>query len=129
MQGYNAVVRISGDVMHEVDKVNLTAPEVMVLTHIHGQDAIRGVEEGDQVKRPATVERARLEELYGVKAVSAVFGPTVAGAKLPTKLSVTSSEDDDDGDPGGDGATVERETLTLRGKAVDKGARPESASV
>ena len=40
MQFYDCKVRLGGNVMHEVRKENITAPEIMVLRALHGDDAV-----------------------------------------------------------------------------------------
>lgn len=40
MEYANATVRIGGSLLHTVDKVGLTVPEVIVLRMVHGSDAV-----------------------------------------------------------------------------------------
>lgn len=44
MHTYNAIVRLGGELHNEVQKNNLTAPELLVLRKIHGQDAVVKIE-------------------------------------------------------------------------------------
>ncbi len=44
MQTYNAIVRLGGELHNEVSKNNLTAPEILVLRKVHGQDAVVKIE-------------------------------------------------------------------------------------
>lgn len=44
MQTYNAIVRLGGELHNEVEKKNLTAPEILVLRKVHGQDAVVKIE-------------------------------------------------------------------------------------
>ena len=88
---YSAKIRLNGKIENEVFKPELTAPEVTILRHIHGADAVLSVTAtGKSVKRTEAQERARLAALYrngpeqaGEKLLAAIFG--VAGA-LPLKI-------------------------------------------
>lgn len=44
MHTYNAIIRLGGELHNEVEKKNLTAPELLVLRKIHGQDAVVKIE-------------------------------------------------------------------------------------
>lgn len=44
MHTYNAIVRNNGELHNEVYKPNLTAPEILVLRKIHGNDAVVKIE-------------------------------------------------------------------------------------
>lgn len=44
MHTYNAIIRLGGELHNEVAKKNLTAPELLVLRKIHGQDAVVKIE-------------------------------------------------------------------------------------
>ena len=44
MQTYNAIVRLGGELHNEVQKKNLTSPEILILRKIHGQDAVVKIE-------------------------------------------------------------------------------------
>jgi hypothetical protein len=131
MQTYDCVVRIAGNVSHEVDKHGVTAPEVLILAHIHGTDGVRSVQPRAMKNHRHPEERARLEGLYGEKVVMAVFGSALMGGKLPLKLAADfgqTDEDEPDDEAQADDGTDEghrdidqraepRKTLTLE-KAV-----------
>lgn len=91
MKLYRAKVRLHGSPLDEVQKINLTAAEIRILKHVHGDDAVvdtkeqgngeehtEGVILQSSVDRAADVERDRLEQVYGEKTVSEVFGAPVA---------------------------------------------------
>lgn len=86
MQTYNAMLRLAGDLNNTVPKFGLTAPEIIVLKAIHGEDAVVDIQKSAMDKRPHEDERARLEITYGHKVVTSLFGPPFAGGKLPVKL-------------------------------------------
>ncbi len=85
MQFYDATVRLGGNVIHEVPRTNLTAPEVVVLQAIHGGvEAVVNIEPVRSGKIDMNMERDRLIQKYSPKVVSEVFGPTTA--TMPEKL-------------------------------------------
>lgn len=92
MRLYSAKVRIGGNVNHEVQKDGLTAPEVMVLQHVHGNDAVLDLRwTGTAEAVDVTAERARLDRLYtsfadedGRPIVPQLFGAKYA--PLPTSV-------------------------------------------
>ncbi len=88
---YSAKIRLAGKLENEVWKHDLTAPEIHVLRHIHGADAVLEItDSGKKVKRSEDQERSRLAKFYrngpekaGEKLIASIFG--VAGA-LPTTV-------------------------------------------
>jgi len=84
MQTYDCKVRLGGELKNEVEKLECTAAEIMVLRHIHGSDAVVGLKKRRMDKRPHLAERERLDSIYGRKATSAVLG--VPGAIMPVTL-------------------------------------------
>jgi len=86
MQMYKATIRPGGQVTHEVPRDNLTAAEVILLRHIHGDDAVLHLgrtKTSTKFKRDA--ERDRLVAAYGDKPVAAAFGSSF-GAGLPEEV-------------------------------------------
>lgn len=87
---YEAKIRLGGSLHNEVMKRDLTAPELVALSAIHGPDSVVGVtpmKDGAKVKsadRSDRDERARLRAVYEgalpTKAgfVNRLFGPTAA---------------------------------------------------
>lgn len=75
MNFYSAKVRLAGDVRHEVHRINLSAPEVMVLRAIHGADAVVNIKKTGHWQTSHAGERDRLAMDYGPKIVADLFGP------------------------------------------------------
>lgn len=86
MHTYNATIRLNAKLENEVNKNNLTAPEVLLLRKIHGDDAVvkiedsgfwedhfskrnikdeEGNEEEIEVEYDTDAEKDRLAHLYG----------------------------------------------------------------
>lgn len=94
---YSCTVRLAGNLLNEVRKSNVTAPEIMVLAAIHGSDAVVNVEpagarESESAERTAEIntdryERGRLAAVYETAGpnkqgfIGRVFGP--ASIPLP----------------------------------------------
>lgn len=96
MQQYNATVRIGGSPLHEVPRIGLTAPEVICLRAVHGDDAVVNIKQGTVSTRTQTQERDRLRQVYGPEVVSRLFGDTYE-PRLPVRL-----DDVEGGDSGSD---------------------------
>ena len=110
MQHYNCSVNVGGNVHTRVPKTNIPAPEVSVLRHIHGNDAVLDIVPTIVTNHPNSKAkiRADMEHLYGKKAVDDVFGK--AGA-LPLALDDVSPIEHliDDDEPAEAPATAEGE--------------------
>lgn len=65
MDYYNLKLRLHGDVRHEVLKKDMSAPEVIVLKAVHGDDAIVNLEYSKTKAVDDTAERERLHLRYG----------------------------------------------------------------
>lgn len=102
MYRYSCKVRLGGTVTNEVRKDDVTAPEILILRSIHGEDAVQDIVETQQSdRRPHRTERERLYELYAnpkmnnadtaakkLASIRAVLGPDM------TDLPVRIPEDD-----------------------------------
>lgn len=64
MQVYSGKIRLSGSVLNEVRKETLTAPEIIVLREIHGNDAVVDIKATGTIKRTDAEERQRLYAQY-----------------------------------------------------------------
>lgn len=69
MKYYNCKVRLKGNVAHEVSKFSLSAPEVIILKHLHGDDGVLNIEETDvlpdyRFERIANEEAKKNEPKY-----------------------------------------------------------------
>lgn len=82
MQVYRCKVRLAGNVQNEVPKIEVTAAEIIVLRHLHGEDAVVDIKPTTMDKRSHEEERDRLSRLYtavtkdGVPVVEQLFGPS-----------------------------------------------------
>ena len=85
MDFFTCKVRLSGSVLNEVPKINVTAPEIVMLRHLHGHDAVVGLKRTKSENVEHGVERERLSLLYGEKRMIEVFGQ--AHRELPAKLA------------------------------------------
>lgn len=100
MQLYDAICRPGGQLTHEVPKHGLSAPEIILLRAIHGNDGVIHLKPSKLVRDNGIDEIDRLNHIYGEKAVARAFGSTF-GSKLPTEvpsewLNGTAPDEDDD---------------------------------
>lgn len=93
MQIFNCKVRLNGNVLHEVPRLEVSAAEVILLQHIHGNDAVVGLKHINDDQRTNSFERNRLAEIYGEKRVKEVFG--LSSLPLPAELSGFDGEDEE----------------------------------
>jgi hypothetical protein len=61
---YSCKLRLGGSVLNEIDKQDVTAPEIEMLRLLHGSDAVLHIRETGQVNRTDRQERARIEQLF-----------------------------------------------------------------
>jgi len=89
MQNYNATVRLDGNILHEVPKQNITAPEIIILRYTHGDDAVVHIKKvsgkGKNNKLNQKQEIERLKMIYGDKKFTDVYGGGYIN-KLPETL-------------------------------------------
>ncbi len=92
---YTAKVRLSGSVLNEVPKDDLTAPEIEVLRALHGSDAVVEIKETGEHKRTHAQERARLKQIYAsqgmgeqVKKKLALMTEIFGHERLPLPTSI-----------------------------------------
>lgn len=98
MHYYNCKLRLHGNVVNEVMKENISAPEIVIMRKLHGDDAVVEIKYAYTGKIDAGAERRRLSERYngGLKAIDKtmnvlrLFGEdyqpllnAVKGIKLP----------------------------------------------
>lgn len=86
MHIYSAIINLAGSQINQVRKKGLTAPDVIMLRHVHGSDAVNQVKElhEDRLLKGAHVRNALIAH-YGEKRVEALFGPS--HQVLPHKLT------------------------------------------
>lgn len=100
MDIYAGKIRLGGDMRNEVRREGLTAPEVILLQRIHGNDSVMELEKTGAEKRNHQEERGRLYTAYpaAINAdakkhfVEELFGPnhqdlpvTVPGVAISAK--------------------------------------------
>lgn len=120
MLHYNCVVNVGGAVHTRVPKENVSAPEIIILRHLHGNDAVLKIKPAGTSNAPQRELRAELEYRYGAKRVAALFG--IAGATLPTELDDVSriahlDDDDDEGVKPGTAPAMSAADLGIEGAA------------
>lgn len=96
MKLYSGKIRLAGNLLNEVPRIGLTAPEIIILRHIHGADAVVNIQETGSDKRPHGEERDRLAQAYNPKVVFDLFG--LEHRELPIELpraEVAGAEDDE----------------------------------
>lgn len=79
-------VALAGDLRHVVPlgiDAPVTLPEMMILKHVHGPDAVTDVYEIGEDERDQNDERKRLIEKYGDKPLIEIFGGL--SARLPLR--------------------------------------------
>lgn len=64
MELYNVTVRHGGRLEMAITKNSVTVPEIAVLRHLHGPDAVGEIHPCGSTKRQRTVELDRLRHLY-----------------------------------------------------------------
>jgi hypothetical protein len=65
MKLYDCKVRLQGSLYNEVPKPGVTAAEIYLLRHIHGNDAVADITEAGKNTATQSQERERLIEVYG----------------------------------------------------------------
>jgi hypothetical protein len=75
MDQFDCKVRLAGSVGNEVRKELVTAAQIIILRHIHGEDSVLDIVGRPEVKRGDTEERDRLAKEYGALKVAELFGP------------------------------------------------------
>ena len=94
-QLYNCNVRPGGDLIHDVPKTDVSAAEIMVLNHVHGEGSVINIEPTKTTRTPHKQEYNRLTDVYGPRAVQEVFG-NVFNVRLPNKLDLDAMEEGDE---------------------------------
>ena len=84
MQNYNCKVRLAGKIANEVFKEGVTAAEIIMFRHVHGDDSVVNISPTIMDKRSHEEERKRLSDTYGPEKVLFLFGP--GHNRLPVEL-------------------------------------------
>lgn len=74
MEHHFASLAIGGDITHVVAKDFVTASEIVMLRHIHGDHAVTNIRPTGVFDHDSDAERNRLGELYSDSIVEQVFG-------------------------------------------------------
>lgn len=90
MEYHFASLAIGGDITHVIAKDYVTASEIVMLRHIHGDHAVTNIRPTGTFDHDADAERDRLGELYDDAIVEAVFGKY---GDMPTSLAAAKIED------------------------------------
>lgn len=77
MHTANILLSLGGDNGNVVPKYNITAAEIAVLRHIHGEEAVQDIEPAADINRTSRVERQRLVEAYGRRIDGRFASPAV----------------------------------------------------
>lgn len=91
MLQYQATVRLGGKQNHAVTGKIVTIPEIAILRHLHGGDAVDITGKGEEIARSDAEERDRLRKRYdnptpdATPLVDQLFGGPLG--RLPTRLS------------------------------------------
>lgn len=99
MQRCNATVRLGGELDNTVPLYGLSPAEVLVLRHIHGQDAVVDFAPAGNDRGKSIDERARLAEKYSAKFLTEVFPgahPTYPATFAEIGVDVLGLNDDTD---------------------------------
>lgn len=85
MELYSAKILVNGSLFDEVRRTDLTAPEVLILRHMHGADAIKEIKIVGKSERTVGQERVRL---FGVPGENpSLYKPEYIKAVFPTEFS------------------------------------------
>lgn len=85
MHLHNAIILHAGNRNMTIHKGNLTAPEIVLLRKIHGEDAVLNIEAVAETNRPIAGEYDRLVGLYGREVVVEAFPGAITS--LPKTLA------------------------------------------
>jgi hypothetical protein len=79
MKLYSCLVRHSGNPDHSIPKQNVTAKEILLLKHMHGDDAVLNVAETGETERTDEHELFRLARTYKQKRVEKLLNVSLVG--------------------------------------------------
>lgn len=112
MKLYDCRVRLGGNLLHDVPKVKISGKEIHLLKSIHGDDAIVGVSEKDDVQRDERDELFRLARIYGKKRVEDTFRTTLENFDEWLQDALSSEEEQRDAEEQQRRATQEAQRRT-----------------
>lgn len=94
MKLHSCKVRLNGNVNDEVRKIGVTTAEVRVLKEMHGDEAVLEVVMTGRTARSEAEERSRLEQHYGEKVVTKLFGVPVEKIEEDEPATIADEPDD-----------------------------------
>lgn len=126
MQRYSCNVRPGAELTHEVPRINISAAEIMVLQHIHGEGSVVNIRVGKGAGDKTTHkdEYDRLVEQYGLEKVAPVLGSGFA-INLPNRLSDIGIAVEGDVEQAKTAATITK----VNGIEVDKAGLPHDGRI
>jgi hypothetical protein len=65
MKLYDCIVRIGGSLLNEVEKFNVTAPEIIMFQSLHGDDAVREIHPAGESRESDESIRDRMSAYFG----------------------------------------------------------------
>lgn len=104
MKRYDCNVNLGGPILHLVPKKQVSAAEMQILIHLHGDDCLREIKEFGNDKTVHLEEYDLLKERYGEEIVKRLFGARVKSLRLPDEINlddlsgVADEEDDESGE-------------------------------
>ena len=115
MEYHFSSLAIGGDITHVIAKDFVTAAEIVMLRHIHGDHAVTNIKPTGSFDHDSDAERNRLGELYDDATVEQVFGKY---GDLPSTLAAAKIED----------SYMDQVWLTQKPKAKPKKAAKKATS-
>ena len=102
MKVYNCMVNLGGPILHLVPKENISAAEIHLLLHMHGDDVVRNIEETGSVNLSHGALYDYFLSRYGDRAVEGCFGKKTRSLRLPDEIDLdamyAAPPEDEDGD-------------------------------
>lgn len=88
MKIYDCDVNLGGPILHLVHKDKISAAEIHLLLTLHGDDAVRNIEEKADINIPTFQLYDFLSSKYGEPAIVATFGPKTRKLALPDDIDL-----------------------------------------
>lgn len=88
MKIYDCDVNLGGPILHLVHKDKISAAEIHLLLTMHGDDAVRNIEEKADIEIPAFQLYDFLSSKYGDDVILKTFGPKTRKLALPDDIDL-----------------------------------------
>ena len=98
MHTYNATIRLNGKLENEVNKKNLTAPELLLLRKIHGDDGVVRIEERGYWEDHFSLKRVKHDD-GEEEEVEVEYDDETEKARLAHSYGDAIMEENDNGNP------------------------------